>query len=71
MTAYMIYINLMVQGYYDYQSVWDNPLEDGDLLCEWETGNSQDLQALAIKKIIDNTLQVVGCVPRIQFVQYS
>ena len=39
----MFYIDSMVQGYYDYQSIWDNPLADGDLLCELETGNSHDL----------------------------
>ena len=29
----------------DYQSIWDNPLEDGDLICGREMGNSHDLQA--------------------------
>ena len=53
----------MVRGYHDYQSIWDNPLADGDLLCEQEMGNSHDLQAVAIKTI-DGTLQVVRCVPR-------
>ena len=43
----------MVQGYHDYKSIWDNPLADGDLLCERQTGNSHDLQAVAIKKTID------------------
>ena len=53
----------MVHGYHKYQSIWDNPLEDGDLLCEWETGNLHDPQAVVIKKVIDGmvgTLQVVG-----------
>ena len=36
----------------------------GDLYCEQKTGNSHDLQAMAIKKTIDGNLQVVGCVPR-------
>ena len=60
----MFYIDSIVQGYHDYQSIWDNPLADGDLLCERETGNSHDVQALAIKKRIDGTLQVVGRMPR-------
>ena len=47
MTAYMFYIDSMVRSYHDYQSTWDNPMADGDLPCEWETGNSHDLQAVA------------------------
>ena len=65
----------MVQGYYDYQSIWNNSLADGDLLREQETGHSHNLQAVhvAIKKTIDGTLQVVGHVLRkyLQFVRYS
>ena len=58
MTAYTFYIDSMVQGYHDYQSIWDNSLADGDyLLCEQETRNLQDLQAMAIKKTIGGTLQ--------------
>ena len=64
MTAYTFYIDSMVQGYHDYQSIWDNPLVDGDLLCERETGNSHDLWAVAIKKMIDGTLQVAGHVSK-------
>ena len=56
MTAYMFYMDLMVWGYHDYQSIWDDPLADGDLLCEREMGNSHDLQAMAIKKTIDGIL---------------
>ena len=55
----------MVGGYHNYQSICDNPLAYGDLLCEWETGNSHDLQAVAIKMMIDGTLQVVGHVSRV------
>ena len=61
MTAYMFYIDSMLLGYHDYQSIWDNPLANGDLPCEREMGNSHDLQAMAIKKMIDGTLQVFGC----------
>ena len=65
MTAYTFCIDSMVQGYHDYQSIWDNPLSDGDLLCVREcTGNPHNLQAVAIKKTIDGTLQVVGHMPR-------
>ena len=44
-------------------NLYDNPLADGDLLCEWEMGNLDDPQAVVIKKVIDGmigTLQVVG-----------
>ena len=53
----------MVQGYHDYQPIWNNPLADEDLLREQEMGNSHDLQAVAIKKTTDGTLEVVGHVP--------
>ena len=74
MTAYTLYIDSMVWDYHDYQSVWDNHLVDGDLLCEHETENSHYLQAMAIKITIDGTLQVVEGVCQgkyLQFVQYS
>ena len=37
----------MIRGYYKYQFIWDNPLTDGDLLCEPGTGNLHDLHAMA------------------------
>ena len=46
MTAYTFCIDSMIQGYLEYQSIWDNPLADGDLLCEWEMGNSRNPQAM-------------------------
>ena len=36
-------IDSIVWDYHDYQSIKDNPLSDGDLLCERETGNSHDI----------------------------
>ena len=39
MTAYMFCIDSMIQGYHEYQSIWDIPLADGDILCEQETRN--------------------------------
>ena len=50
MTAYAFCIDLMIRGYHEYQSIWDKPLVDGDLLCERKTGNSHDSQAMAIKR---------------------
>ena len=61
MTAYTFYIDS--GGYHDYQSIWGNPLADGDLLHERETRNSHNLQAVAIKKMIDGTVQVLRHVP--------
>ena len=56
MTAYKFHADLIDQ------SIRDNPLADRGLLCERETRNLHDLQAVAIKKMIDGTWQVVGCV---------
>ena len=50
MTAYTFCIDSMIRGCCEYQSIWDNPLVDGDLLSERETGNSHDPQAMAIKR---------------------
>ena len=55
----------MIRGYREYQSIWDNPLVDGDLLGEQEMGNSQDPQAMAIKRrSMVPQLQVIGDVPK-------
>ena len=36
--------------------IWDNPLADGDLLCERETGNSHHLQAMHVyQEMINGT----------------
>ena len=69
MTANTFYIDSMLlgyhRGYHNYQSIWDNHLTDGDLIpCEREIGNSHNLQAMAIKKTTDGTLQVFGRVSR-------
>ena len=51
MTAYAFCIDSMIRGNCEYQSVWDNSLVDGHLLCERETGNSHNPQAMwAIKR---------------------
>ena len=44
MTAFTFCIDSMVQGYREYQSIWDVPLADWDLPCEWKTGYSHDPQ---------------------------
>ena len=43
-------IDSMIRGYHEYQSMWDNPLVDGDLLGKRETENSHNPQAMAIKR---------------------
>ena len=50
MTAYTFCIDSMIRGYHECQSIRDNPLADGDLLGERETGNSHDSQAMVIKR---------------------
>ena len=40
MIAYMFCINSMIRGYHEYQTIRDNPLADGDLLCEREITKS-------------------------------
>ena len=47
--AVFVAIDSMIRGYHEYHSIWDNPLTDGDLLCEQETGNSHNPQAMVIK----------------------
>ena len=65
MTACIFCIDSMIQGYPEYQSIWVNPLAYGELLCEQETGNSHDPQAMAIKRwLMVPQLQVVGYVPK-------
>jgi len=46
----------MVGGYHEYHSIWHDPKK--------EVGNAHDPQAVAIKKFIDNNIEVVGHVLR-------
>ena len=55
MTACTVWIDSMVQGYCEYQSIWDDPLVDGDSPCKRKMGNSNDPQSMALKKVIDGT----------------
>ena len=69
-TAYTFYIDSMAWGYHDYQSIWDNPLADIDLICEWEMGNIHMIYRpwLSRRRLIipslDGNLQVVGHMPK-------
>ena len=41
---------IIMSGFGKSGHIWDNPLVDGDLLGERETGNLHDPQAMAIKR---------------------
>ena len=64
MAADTFCIDSIVYGYHEYQSIWHHPLADGELVCKREAGKFHDPQAVAIKKIMDGNLQIVGHVPR-------
>ena len=46
------------------KSLWTDPVDEEELICEREVGNPCDPQAVAMKKEIRHVLQVVGHVPR-------
>ena len=64
MTLYAFSIELMIHGYHEYKVVWDNPVVGENLLCEREIGNPHNTHAVAVKKVIDGNLTVVGHIPR-------
>ena len=43
-----------------YKLIWNNPVVGEDLLCECEVGNPHDTHAVAVKKVIDGNLTMVG-----------
>ena len=47
------FVDSVVRGYCEYQSIWDSPLANGDLPCEWKIGNSHDPEGMARKKVND------------------
>ena len=54
----------MIRGYHEYKSIWENPSEDDELICEREVGNPRDTHAVAIKKSIAGGCCTVGHIPR-------
>ena len=62
--TYTFLQNSMVGGYHEYKSLWTNPLDREELICEQEIGNPCDLQVVGMKKEISHALQVVDHVPR-------
>ena len=57
MTLYALSIESMIRGYHEYKL---NPVVGEDLLCERKVGNPHDMQAVAVKKVIDGNLTMVG-----------
>ena len=57
-------IDAAIRGYHVYKEIWPNPIDDEQLICEREVGNSHDPLAVAIKKLIDGSNTIVGHVPR-------
>ena len=64
MTLYAFSIESMIRGYHEYKLIWNNPVVGEDLLCEREVGNPHDTHAVAVKKVIDGNLTVVGHIPQ-------
>ena len=54
----------MIRSYHEYKLIWNNPVVGEDLLCEREVGNPHDTHAVAVKKVIDGNLTVVGHIPQ-------
>ena len=56
-------VESMICCYHEYQAVWHNPFVGEDLLCVHEVGNRHNTHAVAVKKVIDGNLTVVGHIP--------
>ena len=57
-------IDTALCGYHVYKDIWPNPIDEEQLTCEREVGNSHDPLAVAIKKLIDGSNMIIGHVPR-------
>ena len=62
---YSFSVDLMIRGYYQYKTIWENPLHHDELstrelLCECEIGNANDTHSVAIKKDIGGVQTTVG-----------
>ena len=64
MTLDALSIESMIRGYHKYKLIWNNPVVGEDLLCECEVGNPHDTHAVAVKKVIDGNLTMVGHIPQ-------
>jgi len=57
-------IDAAIHEYHVYKEIWPNLIDEEQLTCEREVGNSHDPLAVAIKKLIDGSNTIVGHVPR-------
>ena len=57
-------IDTAIREYHVYKDIWPNPVDEEQLTCECEVGNSHKPLAVAIKKLIDGSNMIVGHVPR-------
>ena len=57
-------IELQIHGSHEYKATWENPVLGEILSCHCEPGNAHDTHDVAVKKVIDDDLKVVGHVPR-------
>ena len=60
MRTYVFAVESMIRGYHEYKVAWDNLVHRENLVCEREVGNHHATHAVAIKKVIDGNLTVVG-----------
>ena len=58
------FVELMIRGYHEYKSIWENPSSDDKLICKCEIGNAHDTYAVSIKKDISGETSTVGHIPR-------
>ena len=58
-------VESMIRGYHEYKSIWDNPVNEEELNCARDIGNSYDPTAVAVMKEIDSEAKTVGHIPRI------
>ena len=57
-------IDAAIRGYHVYKEIWPNTIDEEQLICEREVGNSHAPLAVAIKKLIDGSNTIVGHMPR-------
>ena len=57
-------VDSMIRGYHEYMLIWESPSVGERLACEREPGNAHDTHAVAIKKVIDGEIKIVGHIPK-------
>jgi len=54
----------MIWGYHEYQRVWDDSVDDKELVCKRKIGKSHDTYGVAVRKVIDEEEKTVGHISR-------